>query len=303
MQIIIISSNNAGHKHWHLTRSKLLLLLTVITMIVAYGTISINKWLQSESYTSKQHPSPTYTPTAQSESTPILEKTTSNNDVQRFYAKKLGGLQAEAIRLKVISEKLAKIAGLDTSEFALDKQPAEGGVEELAQPLSKQDFQNGINQLSQAFSVQEKTLSALQQYLITKDSITAAIPSGRPIKHGWISSFFGYRIDPFTGKKAFHPGLDFAGKEGSKIYAVADGIVTWAGKRGGYGRMVEVDHGNGYVTRFGHNEKLEVKVGQRVRRGQVLALMGSTGRSTGPHVHFEILRDGKAIDPYSFVKH
>ena len=143
MQIIIISSNNAGHKHWHLTRSKLISLLAIITMIVAYGTISINKWL-NEAYSSKQHSFPSYTPTTQSDSAPTPEQTTSNSDVQRFYAKKLGGLQAEAIRLKVISEKLAKIAGLDTSEFALDKQPAEGGVEELAQPLSKQDFQHGI---------------------------------------------------------------------------------------------------------------------------------------------------------------
>ncbi|MBL4638591.1 MAG: M23 family metallopeptidase, partial [Proteobacteria bacterium] len=119
---------------------------------------------------------------------------------------------------------------------------------------------------------------------------------------GWISSYYGKRIDPFTGKKAFHKGLDLAGKAGSGIHTVADGMVTWIGKRSGYGALVEVDHGNGYVTRYAHNKTIKVKVGDKVNKGQVIALMGSTGRSTGPHVHFEILRDGKNINPYNFVK-
>ena len=100
----------------------------------------------------------------------------------------------------------------------------------------------------------------------------------------------------------FHHGLDFAGKAGSEVVAVADGIVSWQGSRGGYGEMIEIDHGNGYQTRYAHNKELVVKLGERIEKGQAIALMGSTGRSTGPHVHFEILRDGKTVNPSNFIK-
>jgi murein DD-endopeptidase MepM/ murein hydrolase activator NlpD len=137
---------------------------------------------------------------------------------------------------------------------------------------------------------------------LTEDAIKSAIPSGKPVKNGWVSSYYGYRTDPFNGKKVFHDGLDFAGKEGSKVYAVADGIVTWKGRRNGYGELVEIDHGNGYVTRYAHNKTVIAEQGQKVTKGQAIALMGSTGRSTGPHVHFEVLRDGKSVNPYKFVQ-
>ena len=145
-------------------------------------------------------------------------------------------------------------------------------------------------------------LDQLQDYLITEDNIKSAIPTGRPIKKGWVSSYYGYRVDPFSGKKVFHHGLDFAGKAGSEVVAVANGIVSWQGSRGGYGEMIEIDHGNGYQTRYAHNKKLVVKLGDRIKKGQAIALMGSTGRSTGPHVHFEILRDGKTVNPANFIK-
>jgi murein DD-endopeptidase MepM/ murein hydrolase activator NlpD len=118
---------------------------------------------------------------------------------------------------------------------------------------------------------------------------------------GFLSSFFGYRVDPFTGRTAFHAGVDFAGPPGSQIVAVATGVVAYAGERMGYGNVVEVNHGNGYVTRYAHNLKNLVKVGDTVQKGDVLSLMGSTGRSTGPHLHFEVLRDGRQINPMSFI--
>ena len=133
-------------------------------------------------------------------------------------------------------------------------------------------------------------------------SITERVmPSGRPVEEGWLSSTYGKRSDPFTGKPDFHPGLDFAGRKGSEVVAVADGVVIWSGPRGGYGNMVEIDHGHGYVTRYGHNEKNLVKVGDTVKKGQEIALMGSTGHSTGPHVHFEVLHNGKTVNPARFI--
>ena len=128
------------------------------------------------------------------------------------------------------------------------------------------------------------------------------MPAGRPVTHGWLSSYFGMRTDPFTGHRAFHTGLDFAGKLGSDVVAVAAGVVTYAGKRSGYGNLVEINHGNGYSTRYGHNSKILVNVGQTIKKGQVIAKMGSTGRSTGPHVHFEVLINGHAVNPKKYIQ-
>lgn len=293
MQIIIISSDNTRQKHWHFSRASLWMLSALLLLSTLLAANYLSKAAEPIAI---QHQAAQQLNDAQADYQQNIA------EMQIFYAKQLGGLQAEAIRLKVLSKKLADIAGIDTSDLMFDSIPAQGGIEEQETPLSDAEFRAGISQLSDEFSGQTQTLSALQQYLINRSNITDAIPSGRPIKKGWMSSNYGYRIDPFTGKKAFHSGIDFAGKEGSPVVAVADGIVTWVGKRDGYGGLVEVDHGNGYVTRYAHNEEIEVHQGERVRKGQVLSLMGSTGRSTGPHVHFEVLRDGRKVNPYSFVK-
>jgi murein DD-endopeptidase MepM/ murein hydrolase activator NlpD len=121
------------------------------------------------------------------------------------------------------------------------------------------------------------------------------------VHEGYISSYFGERMDPFNGEEAMHKGVDFATDAGSDVLAVAAGIVTWAGPREGYGNLVEINHGNGYTTRYAHNAQMLVHVGDEVQRGQAVAVVGSTGRSTGPHVHFEVVRDGRQIDPMAYV--
>ena len=299
MQVIIISPNSPSHKHWNITPAIQLMACLLIFSVVSALAIMTYQWPTKTEPTIIEHVS------IQSE--PQVE-TTSHQDVaqkseiQEYYAKRLGELQAEAIRLKAITEELANMAGLDTASYLLDMTPAQGGVDIDGTSVTADDFQSHIIELENMFSQQSMQLDKLQDYLITENNIESAIPSGKPIKEGWTSSFYGYRIDPFNGKKVFHHGLDFAGKAGSDIYAVADGIVSWTGKRGGYGQMVDIDHGNGYVTRYAHNKTLNVQVGDRIMKGQVIAEMGSTGRSTGPHVHFEIIRDGKTINPYNFVK-
>jgi len=125
--------------------------------------------------------------------------------------------------------------------------------------------------------------------------------AGRPVSKGWLSSYYGIRKDPFNGRPAMHKGVDFAGKTGSGVIATGAGIVTWSGVRSGYGNLVEIDHGNGLRTRYGHAASLNVEVGDVVTKGQVVALMGSTGRSTGAHVHYEVLKNGQQIDPLPFV--
>lgn len=303
MQVIIISSNSKSHKHWHLTKTKLLMLSLFLVSLISVSTYTFANWLQNTETTSTPPLATTVAPSSEPETEHVYTtKLFDDETVQDFYARQLGGLQAETIRLKMLSQRLAEIAGFDASEFFLEQQPAQGGLEHEGTSLSSDEIDQGIEQLSLDLKNQQQTLSALEQFLLTKETITNAIPDGRPIKGGWISSFYGYRVDPFNGKKTFHEGLDFAGKLGTKVTAVADGIVSWVGDRGGYGGLVEIDHGNGYVTRYAHNKTILVKLGERVSKGQKLALMGSTGRSTGPHVHFEVLRDGKHVNPYDFVK-
>jgi len=159
------------------------------------------------------------------------------------------------------------------------------------------DFITALHELDAKIKDRSEKLHALESLLIEQSVSDLTIPSGKPIIEGWVSSLFGKRTDPITGKVEFHEGIDFAGKIGSPIVAVASGIVTWSGPRYGYGNMVEINHGNGYQTRYAHNKKNLVTVGQKVERGEHIALMGSSGRSTGPHVHYEVVSKGKALNP------
>jgi len=171
-----------------------------------------------------------------------------------------------------------------------------------AQPVALADVLGSLDQLQQQLGDRERQMRVLEDLLLAGRLEKEVRPSGWPISGGYITSGFGIRTDPFTGLRDYHPGIDFAAPEGSQVMAVAAGIVTEAGERNGYGNLVEIDHGNGYVTRYGHNEKLLVKVGDRVRRGQAISLIGSTGRSTGPHVHFEVVLNGSVVNPEQYIQ-
>ena len=216
---------------------------------------------------------------------------------------KVGELQAHIARLDALGQQLSRMAGLKRGEFNFKAPPAEGGPEVSAplQHVGLPDFLDNLDQLSAQINSREQQLSVLKSLLMNRAVQLQAHPSGPPILEGYESSPFGMRIDPFTGELSFHPGIDFAGPEGEAVKAVAAGVVTWAGPRGGFGNMVEIDHGNGYATLYGHSEKVLVHVGQVVKKGQVIALLGSTGRSTGPHVHFEVLYNGRPVNPAKFV--
>ena len=212
-----------------------------------------------------------------------------------------GQLQAHVIRLNALGQKVMKLAKMDPDEFNFANPPALGGPSEVDNEI-KINFDGVIDDMFKLLDDREQQLTVLENVLMTTHMAEETSPEGRPIKRGWISSFFGKRTNPFTGKTEMHKGMDFAGKMGSKVYAVAGGVVTWSGPRYGYGNLVEISHGNGYVTRYGHNASNLVVVGEAVKKGQVVSLMGSTGRSTGPHVHFEVLKKGKRVDPLKFVQ-
>lgn len=219
-------------------------------------------------------------------------------------AMRVGRMNAHVIRLDALGKRLTDMAGLKKGEFDFDNQPPIGGIDVSAatgQPASVPLLTDMLDRLSAQLSDRERQLGALENLIQTRELRREVFPQGRPVQAGFISSFFGNRIDPFTGYTSFHPGVDFAGEAGAEVVAVATGIVTWAGEHLGYGNLVEITHGNGYVTRYGHNSKVLVKAGETVQKGQVLALVGSTGHSTGPHVHFEFLRDGSPVDPMAFI--
>ncbi len=213
---------------------------------------------------------------------------------------RLGLMQANIIRLNALGQRLVKVAKLDSKEFDFKTLPSYGGPSEK-ETVANIDFANVMANLDKQLSSREEQLDVLEDVIMNRQLRRESKPRGRPILKGWTSSYYGKRTDPFSGKLAMHKGMDFAGKEGSEIIAVASGVVTWSGDRHGYGGLIEINHGNGYTTRYGHNAELLVEVGDSVEKGQSISLMGSTGRSTGPHVHFEVLKNDKQIDPSKFV--
>jgi murein DD-endopeptidase MepM/ murein hydrolase activator NlpD len=219
-------------------------------------------------------------------------------------ALRLGQMNARVVRLDALGQRLTQMAGLDEGEFDFSSLPSLGGPEE---PLAVADVEQvsgllgSLDLLGAQLDDRQQQLDVLEDFLLNRKLRDEVHPEGRPVLSGYISSMFGNRTDPFTGRAAFHKGVDFAGREGSDVVAVASGVVIWSGDRYGYGQMVEINHGNGYVTRYAHNANNLVAVGDTVKRGEVIAVLGSTGRATGPNLHFEVLRNGRVVNPLSYV--
>ncbi|GAB2878187.1 peptidoglycan DD-metalloendopeptidase family protein [Microbulbifer echini] len=221
---------------------------------------------------------------------------------------KLAELQARLTRLDAVGERLTAAANLDEGEFEFSAAPAVGGPEDPGisgtseLPYQPPEFLDVIGNLSHKVDDRQMQLNTLESLMANLQLEDEQFIAGRPITKGWMSSRYGYRTDPFTGRRTWHKGVDFAGKKGSDVVSVAAGVVTWADERHGYGHLVEINHGNGYSTRYGHNSKLNVGLGDVVKKGQVIAQMGSSGRSTGPHVHFEIFKNNRTVDPASYIR-
>lgn len=217
---------------------------------------------------------------------------------------KLAELQSHVLRLNALGDRLADEANIPAKEFNFQEIPPSGG------PVNNVSITSGkglaeilleIAELEKTLLYEENQLKLLESLTLGHHIENSSYLSGRPITKGWLSSYYGIRKDPFNGKPAMHKGVDFAGKEDGNIIATASGVVSWADDRYGYGKLIEINHGKGLKTRYGHNKVLLVKTGDVVSKGQAIALMGSTGRSTGPHVHYEILKNNRQIDPIKYV--
>lgn len=232
-----------------------------------------------------------------------LELTATRRAAQRevnALAARLGELQAEANRLNALGDRLTRIGQLGDGEFDFNKPVGVGG-EGPVRDMPAADLRQGMLGLGAQLKDSGQQLSVLESLLFNRELDRSAMPSREPIANSYITSGYGGRADPFGGGSAFHKGIDFHARVGDPVTAVADGVVSYAGVRNGYGNVVEVDHGNGYVTRYAHNSRLVVQVGDLVRSGQQIAKAGSTGRSTGAHVHFEVWADGRVVDPRKFL--
>lgn len=215
---------------------------------------------------------------------------------------KMGELQARLLRIEGLGERLTQMAEIDQSEFDFATGPGMGGPSDmLDENYQAPTLSDALDQLTARITDRQQQIEVLHSLLSNREFKKDIFLAGRPIKKGWMSSRYGKRRDPFHGRIAWHAGVDFAGKDGSEIISVAAGVVTWAAKRYGYGLLVEINHGNGYSTRYAHCKEISVKVGDVVDKNQVVALMGSTGRSTGPHVHFEVLKNNRQVDPARFI--
>ena len=305
MQLILLSKDRGHLGHIRLTSSRVWLGLVAATLLVSagafYGGITAarafgvsNPQAQVSTWRAEL---------AQQQSVVEGTRRTLQQNLDAL-ALRIGLLNAHVVRLDALGARLTQMAGLKDGEFDFSSAPSLGGPEE---PLAAtEDMQiNGVVDaiavLDEQLADRSRQLTVLEDLLLNRKLRDEVRPEGRPVTSGYVSSQFGSRTDPFTGRRAFHKGVDFAGREGAEVVAVASGVVIWSGERYGYGQLVEINHGNGYVTRYAHNVDNLVAVGDTVRRGEVIARMGDTGRATGPNLHFEVLLNDKPVDPLTYV--
>lgn len=215
-------------------------------------------------------------------------------------AARLAELQAEANRLNALGERLTRIGQLEDGEFDFDKPVGVGGTGPV-RDMKPGELHDGLDQLQAQLQSSGGQLTLLESLLFNRELDRNAVPSRMPIANTYITSGFGGRADPFGGGSQYHKGIDFKANVGDAVTAVADGVVSYSGVRSGYGQVIEIDHGNGYVTRYAHNSRLLLKVGDLARAGQTIAKAGSTGRSTGAHVHLEVWENGRVVNPRKFL--
>lgn len=214
---------------------------------------------------------------------------------------KVGEMQAQVVRLEALGERVAKVAGIKKDEINFDRKPGRGGLFVPGKSVSLREFEGELSTLERVLDDRSDHLAVMDAILSREQIRKAALPTASPVSLGFFSSNFGWRLDPFTGQRAMHEGVDFVAESGTPIKAAAGGIVIYSDYHVGYGNMLEIDHGNGLVSRYGHASKRLVKEGDVVLRGQKIGEVGSTGRSTGPHLHFEVLLNGAPQNPTRYL--
>ena len=302
MNIIFISNNSKRARKLTLTNRHIILLIGAFLFVVTALVLSLN-------FVALRY--------ADRIEAPVLRALLVNPQEERHHkirvhlqdnlnnmAGKVGQMQAQLIRLDALGDRLAESSGIKSGDLSFHKTPGQGGTyhEHSAEALSFGEFSSKLHELSTMLDERADKLGALDSLLRYGRITKFMLPSEMPIETNWFSSGYGYRIDPFTGKKAFHEGVDFAAEIGTPIKAAAGGVVIYSERHPEYGNMVEIDHGGDLVSRYAHASKILVNLGDVVLQGQRIAEVGNTGRSSGPHLHFEIRHNDKPQNPVKFLK-
>jgi murein DD-endopeptidase MepM/ murein hydrolase activator NlpD len=291
MNVIFFSRRQGQARHLRLTHPVTLTIAGITGLALLAGTFALGMRLGASGVSSRAQ---------LAELSSLRQQVQDRIDAMSI---RVGELNAHVIRVDALGKRLTQMANINNGELNFDAPPALGGPEDESVGASAQipDLTRMMDAVQRRLERRDAQLLALENVILSRSLNEAIRPEGRPVMAGYISSYFGGRPDPFDGHEAWHKGVDFAGTPGEQVLAVAAGVVTRAAPASGYGNLIEINHGNGYVTRYGHNQSLLVAVGDTVVRGQPVALMGSTGRSTGTHVHFEVLRNGQHINPLAFI--
>jgi murein DD-endopeptidase MepM/ murein hydrolase activator NlpD len=217
---------------------------------------------------------------------------------------RMASLEARLGRLDILGERVADLAHVELDQLpATTKLPAIGGpLSSETAPPQTLGIYAAIDQLARQLDDREQQFESLQALFANRGVGESALFDAQPVLHAEISSYFGMRIDPVTGSRNMHDGIDFSGRPGTAIMAAADGVVSYAADKQGYGRLIEINHGDECYTRYAHSRLIFVKPGDVVKKGQVIALMGSSGRATGTHLHFEVYKHGRPVDPYIYIR-
>ena len=314
MKVICLSEDGSRRASFELHPWKHLIIPAAIIALLIIG-LSINQMLGLYRLDATPQYSSLSAAEASKMMTALENQLTTVDQIKKAYANytvdvetlavRLGGMEAEITRLNALAKRVADKAKLDPKEFSLDSKPGRGGADfseiDLRPHTPTQDLLKAFQSSETGLERQKGMLATLEQILEGLTLQEEVLPSGRPVKTGYISSEFGFRRDPFNGNMRMHKGLDFAGPIGTDIYAVAGGVVSFVGEKPGYGNVVEVDHGDGLVSRYAHLNATFAKQGTVIKKGELVAWLGNTGRSTGPHLHLEVLKQGEQVNPRDYL--
>lgn len=311
MHIIITDSKHGRVRSFELGMSHVLMFVLGVVALLAAGVwawlsgVERSQTLAGATQQVASAPLPSDSAPAPNSFFAVTPTTTADADVVQqnidALAKRLGIMQARMIQLQALSERLANIAGLPPPSEA-DTAAGEGGVLVEPRSMSVEEFSSALEALTREGEERLALLSVVEDSLLRQSWADALKPGLSPVDGLTIGSRFGRRIDPITGKVATHTGLDFPGPQGTPVKATAGGVVVTANWHAGYGRLVELDHGNGVVTRYAHLKAFKVRTGELVKPGQAIGLLGNSGRSTGPHLHFEVWVNGQVRNPASYLR-
>ncbi len=310
MKLIVFNEKSGSHRVLPLRGLPVAIMLLVLSLAIAGLGLVIDHMVNSDARAAQQLLNRLGSAlTAQGQAIQTFDRELSLN--LEVSAARIARLESRLLRLDALGQRLSEYAALDDEEFDFTQPTglggprsvgfeAKGGFEQLVEP-TEADLRNRLALMNADIELRSDHLAVIERVLLRQQRADDASLFGKPVAKGWVSSNYGMRTDPFSGKRAWHNGVDIAGKAGVDVVAIASGIVTFAGTKSGYGKMVEINHGGGVITRYGHHESLVVSAGELVKKGQKIGGMGSSGRSTGPHVHYEIHKNKRSVDPSIYI--